>query len=495
MEFSVKKASASKERSGCVVVTMAEGQRLSPSAENVNKATRGLIKALAKRGDLTGKLGQSQLLPNVPGISADRVLVVGTGKAGALSVRGLRTLLAAAMRKLAETPAKDAVFYLCELNVKNCSNYWKARHTAAMADDVLYRFDKLKSKKPKRPTLKRISIGVSGAEENTEASNGLNHGKAIADGSAVMKDLANLPGNYCTPTDLAAAALALGKTNTKLKIKVLEEAAMEKLGMGALLSVTAGTRQPAKLIVMDYQGGDKGDAPIALVGKGVTFDSGGISIKPPAAMDEMKYDMSGAASVIGTMTAITSLNLPINVVGVVPATENLPDGEATKPGDIVTSMSGLTIEVLNTDAEGRLILCDALTYTEQFKPKAVVDIATLTGACVIALGSHASAVYSNHEPLSEALLQAGTASGDRAWPMPLWDDYQQQISSPFADIANIGGREAGSITAACFLSRFAKNFNWAHLDIAGTAWRGGKNKGSTGRPVALLTQYILDNCG
>ncbi len=494
MELSVKKGNPSKQRSACVVVCVSERQHLSAAAENINKASRGLIKTLVKRGDLSGKLGQAHLIQNAPGVSADRILVVGTGTGRTLDTRDLRTILAAVMRKLAETPAKDAILYINELDVKGCDSYWKARHTAALADDVLYRFDKLKSKKPKRPALRRISLGFADDSGGADARRGLRHGKAIAEGSVAAKDLANLPGNYCTPTDLANAAHALGNGNDTLSVKVLEEAAMKMLGMGALLSVSAGSRQPAKLIIMDYKGGLKDDAPIALVGKGVTFDSGGISIKPSAAMDEMKYDMSGAASVVGTLTAVTKLKLPLNVLGIIPATENLPDGEATKPGDVITTMSGQTVEVLNTDAEGRLILCDALTYTERFKPKAVVDIATLTGACVIALGSHASAVYSNHEPLGEALLAAGQSSGDRGWPMPLWDDYQQQIKSPFADIANVGGREAGSITAACFLSRFTEKFHWAHLDIAGTAWRGGKNKGATGRPVALLTQYLLDNC-
>ncbi len=263
--------------------------------------------------------------------------------------------------------------------------------------------------------------------------------------------------------------------------------------MGSLLSVSAGSDQPAKLIVMEYNGGNKKTAPIALVGKGITFDTGGISLKPGAAMDEMKFDMCGAASVLGTFKTLIELRLPINVVGVIAASENMPNGSATKPGDVVTSMSGLTIEVLNTDAEGRLVLCDALTYTERFKPKVVIDIATLTGACVIALGGHASGLFSNNEALAEALLKAGQTANDRAWPMPIWDDYQKQLDSNFADMANIGGREAGSITAACFLSRFTKKFAWAHLDIAGTAWLSGGAKGATGRPVSLLVQYLLDN--
>jgi leucyl aminopeptidase len=308
------------------------------------------------------------------------------------------------------------------------------------------------------------------------------------------KELGNLPGNICTPSYLAKQAKTLGRSNSKLSVSILEEKKMRELGMGSLLSVTAGTDQPAKLIVMNYKGGAKKDQPHVLVGKGITFDSGGISLKPGAKMDEMKFDMCGAASVFGTMTAITQLQLPINVVAIVAAAENMPNGNATKPGDVVTSMSGQTIEVLNTDAEGRLVLCDALTYAERFKPKSVIDIATLTGACVVALGKHATGLYSNQDDFAAELLDAGKQIGDRAWQMPLWNDYQPQLNSNFADIANIGGPEAGSVTAACFLSRFAKKFRWAHLDIAGTAWLSGANKGATGRPVGLLTQYLINQC-
>ncbi|MCB1923789.1 MAG: leucyl aminopeptidase, partial [Gammaproteobacteria bacterium] len=318
------------------------------------------------------------------------------------------------------------------------------------------------------------------------------HGNAIGIGTRLAKDLANLPGNLCTPTYLAEQAQALARGSRKLKVTVLSEAQMQKLGMGSLLSVSRGSRQPAKLIVLEYKGGKPGAKPIALVGKGLTFDAGGISIKPAANMDEMKYDMCGGASVLGTIAACADLELPLNVVGVVPSSENLPDGDANKPGDIVTSMSGQTIEILNTDAEGRLILCDALTYTERFEPAAVIDIATLTGACIVALGDQASGLLANDDSLAGELLESGTACGDRAWQLPLWDEYQRQLDSNFADIANIGGgRGGGTITAACFLSRFTKKFKWAHLDIAGTAWLTGAKKGATGRPVPLLTEFLL----
>jgi len=303
-----------------------------------------------------------------------------------------------------------------------------------------------------------------------------------------------MPANLCTPSHLASQAREIGKAYKKVKTTVLEEAAMKKLGMGALLSVSRGSRQPAKLITLEYSGGQPGDKPVVLVGKGVTFDSGGISIKPSPAMDEMKYDMCGAASVLGTMQACAEMDLPLNVVGVVPATENLPDGDASKPGDVVTSMSGQTIEVLNTDAEGRLILCDALTYSDKFNPAVVIDIATLTGACVIALGAHATGLLSNDDALADELLDAGITAADRAWHLPLWDEYQKQIDTNFADIANVGGRGAGTITAACFLSRFTSKYRWAHLDIAGVAWKQGNDKGATGRPVSLLTQFLLNRC-
>jgi leucyl aminopeptidase len=340
--------------------------------------------------------------------------------------------------------------------------------------------------------LKRIDIWIPGPRAEPTAELAVRHGTAIAAGVALARELGNLPGNLCTPTYLAEQALALGERYERLQAQVLEESDMEALKMGALLSVSRGSRQPAKLILMHYHGSEPDRKPVVLVGKGLTFDTGGISIKPAADMDEMKFDMCGGASVFGAVLAACELNLPINLVGVVPASENMPGGDANKPGDIVTSMSGQTIEILNTDAEGRLILCDALTYSERFHPELVIDLATLTGACVIALGKHASGLFSADDRLAEEILMAGQAAGDRAWRMPLWDDYQPQLDSNFADMANVGGREAGAVTAACFLSRFTKAYRWAHLDIAGTAWVTGKEKGATGRPVPLLAQYLLD---
>ena len=320
-----------------------------------------------------------------------------------------------------------------------------------------------------------------------------NQGSAISNGVKLAKKLGDLPSNICTPTYLAKTAADLGKKNKKMNVKIHNEKEMKKMGMNCLLSVGNGSEEPSKLITMQYNGGSKNEKPIVLVGKGITFDTGGISIKPSNGMDEMKYDMCGAASVLGTMKSICELNLKINVVGVIASAENMPSGSATNPGDVVTTMSGQTVEILNTDAEGRLVLCDALTYVSRFKPKYVIDIATLTGAVLVALGKVASGVLSNDEKLTEKLKNSSNISHDYIWELPMWEEFQSELDSNFADIANIGKRYAGTITAACFLSRFTEDYSWAHLDIAGTAWNEGANKGGTGRPVSLLTHFILEN--
>jgi leucyl aminopeptidase len=496
MEFSVKSGNPEKQRSGCVVIGVFEARKLSAAGKTLDKASGGFLTALLRRGDIEGRAGQTLLTHNVPNALCERVLLVGCGKEREFDVANYRKAVAAATRALGDTGTTDAVSYLTELPIKGRDTYWKVRDCVQTTADARYVFDQLKSSKdkPRRP-LRRLVLNVPSRRDLADGEQGVRDGMAIAAGMKLAKDLGNLPGNICTPSYLADQAKALKKQSRKLHVEVLDEADMEKLGMGSLLSVARGSRQPAKLIVMDYHGGHKGDKPVVLVGKGVTFDSGGISLKPGQAMDEMKFDMCGAASVFGALAACAQLELPLNVVGIVPATENLPDGQATKPGDIVTSLSGQTIEILNTDAEGRLILCDALTYAERFKPAAVVDIATLTGACVIALGKHAAGLLSNHGPLATELANCGKTAGDRCWELPLWDDYQPQLDSNFADMANIGGREAGTITAACFLSRFTKNYQWAHLDIAGVAWNQGKDKGATGRPVPLLVQFLLERAG
>ncbi len=496
MNFNARTGDSDKLASACVVVGISDPRRLSPAARQLDKAGQGQLGDLLKSADIDTGCGKTTLIHTPKGsVKAARVLVVGCGKDKKLSAQDFDKITAAAAKALQSGSATDAVSFLTELEVEDRDLAWKAQRTVEATRDALYRFDELKSDaKPAKHPLRKLTVVVNDRSALAEAKRGVNRGIAVANGIELARTLGNRPGNLCTPSDLADQAKALKKDYPALKVQILEEPAMKKLAMGALLSVSRGSRQPAKLIVMQYSGGNKKAKPVVLVGKGVTFDSGGISIKPGAAMDEMKFDMCGAASVFGTVSAVAEMKLPINLVGIIPATENLPDGDASKPGDIVTSMSGQTIEVLNTDAEGRLILCDALTYAKKFNPDVVVDIATLTGACVVALGHHTTGLLSNDQDLADELLKAGQASSDRAWQLPLWDEYDEQISSNFADMANIGGRGAGTITAGCFLGRFTKDYRWAHLDIAGVAWKSGHAKGATGRPVQLLTQFLLNRC-
>lgn len=496
MEFSIKTGSTEKQHHNCVIVGVYESGELSDSAKAIDALSSGYLSNIIKRGDIEGKSEKTLILHDVPGTHSDRVLLVGLGKQREFSQKQYAKAVRASVKALAASGASEAVTYLSELPVADLGLRRKVSLLAEVALDATYRFDAIKRKKEAaedddaRKKVKRLTIHIADAAHVQEAEAGLADGKALAAGVSLTKDLGNLPPNVCTPTYLAEQAQVLGKTYG-LKVEVLERADMEKLGMGSFLGVTKGSEEPPKLIVMQHLKGKKDQKPVVLVGKGITFDTGGISLKPGAEMDEMKYDMCGAASVLGTFKTIAEMNLPLNVIGIIPTCENMPDGRATRPGDVLTSMSGLTIEVLNTDAEGRLILCDALTYAERFEPSAVVDIATLTGACVIALGHHATGLFSNNDDLAKELLQAGETALDRAWHMPLWDDYQSQLDSNFADMGNIGGRAAGSITAACFLSRFTKKYDWAHLDIAGTAWKSGKEKGGTGRPVPLLTEFLV----
>ena len=495
MEYLVKSGTPEKQRSPCLVVGVYSGRKLSEAAAQIDAVAGGAIAAILRRGDHQGKAGQTLLLHHVPNLASERVLLVGCGKEKEFNEARYREATAAAIAALKNTGATEASSYLTELEVKGRDIAWKLRQSVEVTEAALYRFDQLKSKKNNndnnRRALRRLILAVSKRSDLASGEAAVREGMAVAGGVKLAKDLGNLPGNICTPTYLAEQALDLAKQYTKIKTTVIEEAEMKKLGMGALLSVARGSRQPPKLIVLEYRGRSDDSAPVALVGKGLTFDAGGISIKPAANMDEMKYDMCGGASVLGAIQAAAELKLRINVVGVIPSSENLPDGDANKPGDIVTSMSGQTIEVLNTDAEGRLILCDALTYVGRFKPAVVVDIATLTGACVIALGNHASGLMTNNDGLARELLNAGKYTYDRAWQLPLWDEYQKQLDSNFADMANIGGREAGAIIGGSFLGRYTKDYKWAHLDIAGTAWKTGRDKGATGRPVPLLTQFLI----
>ena len=495
MEFSIKSGSPEKQRSACVVVGVFESRKLTLTAELLDKAASGYIADIVRRGDMEGKAGTTLLLHNVPGTLCDRILMVGLGKEKDFREKEFISAIRTTVKTLNETGAFDASIFLTELAVKKRSIAWRVRQTAIVALDATYRFDQFKSKKDEvRRPLRKLTLAVERRSELALAEEGLNQGLAIAEGMAQAKNLGNMPANICHPTYLGEQARAMAE-EFGLNCEILERAEMEALGMHSLLSVARGAHQPPQLIVLTYKGGKASEKPIVVIGKGVTFDTGGISLKPAAEMDEMKYDMCGAASALGTMRAVARMKLPINLVMIIPATENMPGGNATRPGDIVSSMSGQTIEILNTDAEGRLILCDALTYAERFEPETVIDVATLTGACVVALGGVASGLFSNKDSLARDLLDAGDEAHDRAWHMPLWDDYQDLLKSPFADMANIGGRWGGAITAACFLSRFAKKYDWAHLDVAGTAWKSGADKGATGRPVPLLTHYILQRAG
>lgn len=491
MDFAIKVGTPEKQRGACVVVGVFESKKLTDSARMLDKATNGYLKDILNQGDMDGKANSTLLLHNVPGTQFKRILLVGLGKEQEFKDKAFLVAVYTVFKAIQKTAITDVSLFLMDTPVKDRGMDWKVSQAVIAATSCAYRFDQLKSKpEDDKQNLRKIVLNISNRAELPACETALQQGLAIGQGMNLARNLGNLAPNICTPTYLAAQAKEIAR-KYKLKASILEEKDMEKLGMGSLMAVARGSDQPAKLIVLEYQGhGKKGD-PIVLVGKGVTFDTGGISLKPPAEMDEMKFDMSGAASVLGTLNAIAEMKLPINVVGIIPATENMPSGRATKPGDVVTSLSGQTIEILNTDAEGRLILCDALTYAERFNPKLVIDIATLTGACVIALGNFTTGLISNDDDLAKQLLSAGELAADRAWQLPLWDEYQDLLKSNFADMANIGGRAAGTITAACFLSRFTKKYRWAHLDIAGTAWKSGKEKGSTGRPVPLLTQFLI----
>lgn len=492
MQFNITSGHPEKQKTDCLVVGVFEKRKLSKTAKQIDAITEGSLSHFLHLGDLTGKENQHAFLYNLPKLFCERVLLVGCGETRTFGIGAYRKAIQNATQKLIAHRIKEATFALPTLDVKDEGTHSKLSQAVQVIADTLYTFDTLKTSKKQPPRLKHVTLMLGSRQELTTARQALSEGEAIAKGMAFTKTLGNLPPNLCTPTYLAEEAAKLCKDHAHMQCAVLSEPDLQKLKMNAFLSVTKGSREPPKLIKVEYRTDLKDQKPIVLVGKGITFDSGGISLKPGENMDEMKFDMCGAASVLGVIFAAKTLDLPIRIIGIIPACENLPSGSASKPGDIVKSFSGQTIEILNTDAEGRLILCDALSYSEQFKPEVVIDIATLTGACVIALGQHASGLLGNSEPLIKELLQAGKDAHDRAWQLPLWKDYQQQLDSNFADMANIGGREAGTITAACFLSRFTKKFKWAHLDIAGTAWLRGKEKGATGRPVPLLVQYLLN---
>jgi leucyl aminopeptidase len=494
VEFSIKPLIPGRNASGCTVVGVYADRKLSAAAAALDKSAKGYLRRVLGRGDMDGRIGTTLMLHDVSGVTSTRVLLVGLGPKAEFAERQYRRSVIAATAALSKSGAAKVEMHLAELAVGHRDIEWRVMQAARAARETIYRFEQMKSSPSENGSALRHMVFATSKDDSKRAARGLARGIALALGVSLARDLGNLPGNVCTPAYLAAQARKLAKHH-RLKIRVLERADMAKLGMHTLLSVAQGSSQPPKLIVLEYHAGPKNQKPVVLVGKGVTFDTGGISLKPASEMDEMKYDMSGAGSVLGTIKAVAEMKLPVNLIGIIPATENMPGGRATKPGDIITSMSGQTVEILNTDAEGRLILCDALTYAERYQPAAVIDIATLTGACVIALGSVVSGLFANDDVLAAEILGAGEFSGDGAWHLPLHEEYQEQLRSNFADFANIGGRPAGAITAACFLARFTKKYKWAHLDVAGTAWKSGREKGSTGRPVPLLTQFLIDRAG
>ncbi len=490
MDYSVSSKNPAQTRTDCLVVVTGNDGRNPPAS--LPEATLKQIRELVKSGDFTGGKLKTLLVQRPEGLAAKRMLLVGTGTDKALETGPFLKLAARVAGALAETGAAGAAWILDNIEVSGRDTPWVVREGTRSLEDALYRFDEYRTEKRPAPRLKKWTLLTEGNARALKQAQ--SEGAAVARGTALARDLGNQPGNVCHPEYLVEQAKKMEKQYEGLKVQVITEKQAEKMGMGAFCSVARGSERDGRIIVFEWKKG-KGK-PLALVGKAITFDTGGISIKPGANMDEMKFDMCGGASVFGAIRTVCELNLPINLVGVVAAAENMPDGRATRPGDIVRTLSGQTVEILNTDAEGRMVLCDALTWVQQkHKPKAIVDIATLTGACVIALGAHAQAVYANDEALSGALLEAGETTGDRGWPMPLWEEYHEQLESPFADVAHIGGPKAGSVTAACFLSRFTRDSKWAHLDIAGTAWTSGNKKGATGRPVPMLTRWLMDEAG
>ncbi len=480
----------------CQLLFVFDDARLKGAARKIDKDANGLLKTLFANGDFKGNKAETLMLHALPGCDAARVLLIGLGARKSFGADAWRAASKAASKAVLSSPSTLLVSDC--LNAVTDENLSAACMAEQLATDLInnaYVFDlHPRRDPPSSATLEQCVLSIDKAQLD-EVTTAVQRGISTGRGMQLARDLGNLAPNICTPSYLAERAESLAAEHESLNTTIVDEDEMEALGMGAFLAVSRGSKQPGKLIVMEHKGRKRTGKPIVFVGKGVTFDTGGISIKPSDSMDEMKYDMCGAASVFGVMHAVASLQLPLNVIGIVAAAENMPDGDAARPGDVVTSLSGQSIEILNTDAEGRLVLCDALSYAERFEPDTVIDMATLTGACIIALGHVASAVLGNNQGTINALLEAGESSGDKCWSLPLWDDYQPQLDSNFADMANIGGRPAGTITAACFLSRFATQFDWAHLDIAGTAWTSGKDKGATGRPVPLLMNYLFNRLG
>ncbi|MBE2896586.1 leucyl aminopeptidase [Pasteurellaceae bacterium HPA106] len=491
MQYALMNGEITALPSDCLVLGVYQHGDLDECTQRIDDALQGKLSALIEKGDFAAKCGQTVMLYDITGIAAQRVLLVGAGKKDKLDVRQYQKMWAAVFTALKDSGVETALCCLHQLSVRDRNTYWKVRFAVEQLARSSYVFDRFKKEKANAPALRKVQFWCELTEPTLETA--IVEAQAIAYGVKATKDIANLPANIANPAYLAECARELAQECDVVIATVIDEAEMAKLGMNAYLAVSRGSHNPAFMSLIDYNNTGNPDAqPIVLVGKGLTFDAGGISLKPSADMDEMKYDMGGAAAVYGVMKALTKLQLPVRVIGVLAGCENMPDGNAYRPGDILTTMKGLSVEVLNTDAEGRLVLCDALTYVERLNPEVVIDIATLTGACVVALGQHNSGLLSPNESLATALLDAAAQAGDKAWRLPLGEEYSEQLKSNFADLANIGGRWGGASTAGAFLSHFTENYTWAHLDIAGTAWKSGAEKGATGRPVALLVQYLLD---
>ncbi|HMK86195.1 MAG TPA: leucyl aminopeptidase [Steroidobacteraceae bacterium] len=492
MEFKAIVDGRARSAAGCAVVGVYENGELGAAARHIDARMGGLIGRLQTQGDFAAKAGDTLLLPQPADAAFARVMLAGLGPRTGFGRKPYRKALQSSAQALVKTGASDAVVYLAQEDVPTMDTHYRARAVAEVFCAQTYKIPDLKTgTKPKPPKLELVSVAAENARGMKSMAEGLKIGAAIGTAQSFSRDLANLPPNICTPSYIAGRAESLDKEWPRIKTQVFHESAIKELKMGAFLAVTQGSNEPPRLIVCEYRGAKKSSAPICLIGKGITFDSGGISLKDPPAMDEMKFDMSGAATVLGALRAAAELALPINLVVIAPTCENMPSGKAVKPSDIVTTMSGQTVEILNTDAEGRLILCDAITYSRRFKPAAVVDVATLTGACIVALGNHFSGLMSNDDALAGELAAAANRADDRVWRLPIGEEYAEQLKSNFADFANVGGREGGACTAATFLSKFAKDLSWAHLDVAGTAWLGGAQKGSTGRPVSLLVDFLV----
>jgi leucyl aminopeptidase len=491
MKFDIKLGSAAEQITACAIVPVYTDGVPGDATRTLDAATGGLITDVLESRDIKGEAGETLLLAPAGGGPCRRIMLVGCGQRDRFDRRAFRKATRAAFGHLLRTRHADAISYLTLESVAGADAHRKARITLETWHDVSYRFTEMKSEPGDgKRSLRALGLATD-SRQSRAARRGIAEGEAIGRASTLVRDLGNLPPNVCTPSYLVERARGIARHDRKVKVKALGLPEIRRLRMGSFLAVAQGSAEPPRFIILEYKGGKPGARPYVFVGKGITFDTGGISIKPAAGMDEMKYDMCGAATVLGVVQAAAELRLPLNVVGIVPTCENMPSGTATRPGDIVRTMLGKTVEILNTDAEGRLILCDAMTYAQRYKPAALIDIATLTGACVVALGRVRSGVFSNNDALADALLAAGQAADDRAWRMPLDDEYGDPLKSNFADLANVGGREAGAITAAHFLSRFAGDAPWAHLDIAGTAWNQGNAKGGTGRPVPLLLEYLL----